>query len=75
LTIDRADTIRFYLHALHGAAGMFGFARLSALVQKLHRKCDSLTPDAYRVALDEIAAVLSASLAALAALGWQPPLD
>jgi len=61
LTVDRAEQIRFQLHTLHGAAGMFGLARLSALVRKLHATSDSLSPDAYRLALDEIAGTLTAS--------------
>jgi len=75
LTADRTESIRFYLHTLHGAAGMFGLARLSALLRQLHRKSGSLSPAAYRLALDEIAATLTASREALARLGLRPPSD
>ena len=47
---------------------MFGLARFSALVRKLHAGSDSLSPDAYRLALDEIAGTLTASGQALVQL-------
>jgi HPt (histidine-containing phosphotransfer) domain-containing protein len=75
LTVDRTEPMRLHLHSLHGAAGMFGLARLSALLQKLYRKADALTQEAYAAALDEIASTLTASLAALRALGWPQPSD
>jgi len=68
LTLDRVESIRFQLHTLHGAAGIFGLARLSALVRKLHAGSESLSPDAYRLALDEITTTLAASGQALVEL-------
>lgn len=68
LTPNRVAPIRFHLHTLHGAAGMFGLARFSALVRKLHAGSNSLSPDAYRLALDEIAGTLTASGQALVQL-------
>jgi HPt (histidine-containing phosphotransfer) domain-containing protein len=65
LTVDRTDSIRFQLHSLHGAAGMFGLAHLSALLRALYGRSESLSPEAYRLALDEIAATLAASRQAL----------
>jgi len=73
LTVDRAESIRLQLHTLHGAAGMFGFTRLSALVRKLHAESDALSPDAYRLSLDEIARTLAASCQAFAELKSRPP--
>lgn len=68
LTVDHVEPIRIELHTLHGTAGMFGLARLSALVRKLHARSGSLSPDAYRLALDEIAGTLTASGRALVEL-------
>jgi len=68
LNVDRTESIRFQLHSLHGAAGMFGLARLSALVSKLYRNADAITPERYLPALDDIARTLTASREALAEL-------
>jgi len=75
LTVDRTESIRFQLHSLHGAAGMFGLARLSALLRKLYGTSESVSPEAYRLALDEIAATLAASRQVLAELALRASSD
>ena len=58
--LDEANRgrIRSEAHALKGAAGMFGFKRLSTLAQKLEKSAATITPQDYEKMTSELCAAM-----------------
>lgn len=67
LEVGQVKAVRSELHTLHGAAGMFGLVRFTNMLRAFHDDIASLSPEAYRRALDALDDVLLTSRTTLSA--------